>query len=169
MLMEALRRATVNKVREVLDRADDVLQARLVYPDALDTPKTILPIVVLAGDTVSPTTMFWRWLRDELDGRIGSDPRIRHPIVIDLDDLEPVLALVEHGHGLFQLLERFLASDLAEFPLRNWIACEFDMSDPLRPAYVHEQWKLAAKAGAAVLYPSSEKLAQVIDEDDDQA
>ena len=162
LTMKALRRATVLKVAEVLDRADDVLERRLVYPGGADVPKRIWPVVVLAGDTVAPTPMFWRWLHDEMDSRIGSDPRIRHALLLGLDDLEPLLALVEQGHTLFDLLGRFLASDLAEFPLRSWIAREFDVSEP-RPAYVRAQWKLAAGAGGEVLYPASEKLAREIE------
>lgn len=106
--------------------------------------------------------MFWSWLRDELDGRIEADARIRRPLVVDLDDLEPVLALVEQGERIFDLFQRFLASDLAEFPMRNWLAREFDFSEEHHPTYVREQWQLAAMAGAEALYPGSEKLARAL-------
>jgi hypothetical protein len=155
-MLKALRRATVGRLSEVLDRADDVLEGRLVYPDAPDVPKMIWPVIVLAGDTVVPTPMLWTWLREEMDGRLGADPRIRRPVIVDLDDLEPFLALVERGDSIFGLLGRFLASELAEFPLRNWLACHLNTSEPLRPTYVDEQWKLGARAGAEVLYPGTE-------------
>ena len=131
-------------------------------------PKTIWPIVVLAGDTVPPTPVLWDWLRQELNGRIdvNADPRIRRPLVIDLDDLEPLLALVEQGESLFGLLGRFLASNLSEFPMRNWIAREFTLTGEGRPRYVVEQWKLAGTAGGSVLYPGSEKLTHAFDQDD---
>jgi hypothetical protein len=39
------------------------------------------------------------------------------------------------------------------------------MSEPLRPAYIREQRKLAARTGAELLYPGSQRLASAIDED----
>lgn len=165
-LLAAVRRATATKITEVLDRAGDVLEGRLVYPGAVEPPTVVWPLLVLAGDTISPTPMFWRWLRDELNGRIDSDPRVRTPLVIDLDDLEPVFALVEQGHRLFDLLDSYLRSDLREFPLRNWVSREFDLGDPHRPRYARQQWREAAKAGGQVLYPDSEKLHRAIDEDE---
>lgn len=161
-MRKALRRATVGKLKEVLDRADDVLEGRLVYPDTPAAPKTIWPVIVHAGDSVAPTPMLWSWLREDMEGRIGADPRIRQPVIMDLDDLEPLLGLVERGNSIFNLLGRFLASNLAELPLCNWLARDFGMSEPLRPAYVDEQWTLAARAGAAVLYPHSERLTRAI-------
>ncbi len=158
----ALRQAVVEKLEELLARVKDVLDGSLEYPQAVAPPRRITPVLVLAGDSVLQTPFLWGWLRQELPALVAlaGDPRVRRPIICDLDDLEPMLALVERGESLPALLAQFLASNLSEYPPRNWLAQRgVDLS--ARPQYVKEQCTAAVRAGAAQLYPDSTRLTQL--------
>ena len=104
LMLEALERATVEKIAQVLAGADDVLAGRLVYPHSLGPPATIWPLVVLTGDSIMLTPVHWYWIRKRLARRddlpvrrLDADPRVRRPVIVDLDDLEPLLAVIEQG------------------------------------------------------------------------
>lgn len=154
-LVSAIDRATGAKLVELAARTDDVLAGHLEYPGLdLGRVRRILPVLVLAGDPITPTPMLWGHLRDQHPEAFHPDARVQRPVICDLDDLEPLLALVEEGHLLPALLADLLRSPEAEHPPRNWVHRVFS-GVLARPTYVAEQFEAAANLAGATLYPDS--------------
>jgi hypothetical protein len=164
-LLDALQRGVIAKLVEVRSRARDLLSGLYCYEGSVAPPKHVWPVLVLAGDSVGISPMLWGWIRQQLPD-LEEDPRIARPVIVDLDDLEPLVALVERGESFIGLIKRFLSSSLAEFPLRNWLHLELSTPGDLRPRYVREQWRDGARAGAGQLYPDSVRLAESFGDDE---
>lgn len=154
-LVAAIDRATGAKLTELAARTDDLLAGDLTYP-GLDVSRVrrIWPVLVLAGDAIVQTQMLWGHLRASHPTAFRSDPRVQRPVICDLDDLEPLLALVQEGHLLPALLADLLASPEAELPPRNWVHRVFS-GVLARPAYVEEQFEAAMNLAGSSLYPNS--------------
>ncbi len=168
-MRRALEQTVTSKLRELMARARDALDGHLRYPDHMaGAPLRVWPVLVLAGDGVVQTPVLWAWLREELPELDLVDARLRRPVICDLDDLEPLLALVEDGHTLPGLLTRFLSSEMSELPPRNWIAKELQGDLSTRPEYVREQWTAAVRAGAGRVFPDSRRIGQLDWANDEQ-
>jgi hypothetical protein len=119
----ALEKMILEKLTELQDRIGDLLDGRFRVPGAGELESIrIWPVVLLAGDAVFQAPMLWRWIAQRLPPDALRDPRVRPPTVCSLDDLDPLLVLVERGEPLPQLLAEFQESLYATLPPRNWIA-----------------------------------------------
>jgi hypothetical protein len=138
-LEEFVRRAVADKLAELKDRIDDVLAGHLRYEDFnLSIARDIWPVLVLAGDSIPTEPLLWGHLRSSCPHCFNEDPRVRRPIICDLDDVESLMALAEEGEHLPDLLSRFLSSSSAELPVRMWISRAYGLER--RPSYVDERY-----------------------------
>jgi hypothetical protein len=122
-------------------------------------------VIVLAGDPILQTQALWAHLRQRAPHAFLKDARVERPIVLDLDDLDPMLAQIERGAVLPELLAEFMGSAYAELPPRNWMKERFPGSLGGRPSYVREQYEAAARVAARALYPDSEDKIEIHDRD----
>lgn len=160
-LCAAIDKATTKKLCELAARTQELLDGHLTYPGfELKRVRRIWSLLVLAGDPVMQTPMLWGYLRETARDAFLSDARIQRPIIVNLDDLEPLLALVQAGHHLPELLSGLLASPYAEMPPRNWIHDRF-RSIPARATYVEEQYQTAMQLAGLVLFPKSKRFADL--------
>jgi hypothetical protein len=127
LLHEALDRATTDKLKELAARLRELLAGQLTYPDHdLGGTRRVWPVLVLAGDPILQTPALWHYLREAAPDAFIDDWRVRRPTILDLDDLEPLLALVqEEGFLLPRLLEKIMASPFGQLPPRNWVHATF--------------------------------------------
>jgi hypothetical protein len=158
-LRQSIDKATTAKLVELAARTRDLLNGHLTYPDIeLSQVRRVWPLLVLAGDPIMQTPMLWGYLRNAAPGAFVRDARVKRPVITDLDDLEPLLGLVQEGHVLPELLSEFLVSPYSEMPPRNWVHSRFG-GIRARPAYVQEQYAAAMRLAGLTLYPNSERLA----------
>jgi len=75
-----------------------------------------------------------------------------------LDDLEPLLALVERGQTLPELLTNLKSSQYAAMPPRNWIAAAHALSADTRPRYVNAGFRRAMHDVHRRLIPDSTRF-----------
>jgi hypothetical protein len=170
LLRKALKKATTRKLAELNARIDHLLGGQLNY-DGLELArvKRVWPIVVLAGDPILQTPALWHYVQDTAPEAFSRDARVQRPLIFDLDDLEPLLALVEgDGHTLPELLARLAASPYASLPPRNWVHATFG-GVPCRPAYVNAQIQAAMRLTGSALFPDSTRLANWSPEDAEAA
>lgn len=106
-LEDFVRRAVACKLVELANRTRDLLAGFLRY-DGMSLPnlRRVCPVLVLAGDTIAPTPPLWGHLRSTCPEAFSDDARVQRPVICDLDDLEPLLAL----------RQRFLAPRAAAQP-----------------------------------------------------
>jgi hypothetical protein len=150
-------RATGAKLVELADRTRELIAGDLRYHQVdLAVVRRIFPVVVLAGEPVIQQPLLWGHLRDQFPRAWTADSRVLRPIVLDLDDLEALLALAEQGHHLPELLAAFLASEFSELPPRTWVARTHGIS---RPSYVQDQFRAAGRTARTRMYPSRDRPA----------
>jgi hypothetical protein len=141
-LEDFVRRAVADKLEELGNRVDDLLAGHLRYGDVdLAMVRHIWAVLVLAGDAIAPTPLLWGHLRSSCPDCFHDDARVRRPIICDLDGLESLVALVEEGHHMPELLSLFLRSGHAEFPVRNWTSQTY--GHERRPSFVTERYQHA--------------------------
>jgi hypothetical protein len=150
-LDDFVKRATAAKLMELANRVRDILSGQLCF-DGLDLGRVrrVYPVLVLAGDPVPQTPLLWGYLRATHPEAFVDDGRVERSIVCDLDDLEPLLALAEEGRHLPELLNRFLRSDHAELPPRNWVAHAHGLER--RPAFVADHFRDAMRTARQRLF-----------------
>ena len=136
----ALDKMILSKLSELQDRIADLLAGHVTLPGLghLDAHR-IWPMLVLTGDQVFQLPMLWRWVQGRLPEGAFGDTRVQPPTICNLDDLEPLLVLVERGESLPELLAEFHGSLYAQFPPRNWIAANRSLTLSERPTYVQER------------------------------
>jgi hypothetical protein len=160
-LRAAIDKATTKKLCELGARTTELLGGHLTYPDFdLKRIRRIWPLLVLAGDPLMQTPLLWGYLREAAPRAFLPDARVRRPTIVNLDDLEPLLALVQAGHHLPELLRDLHGSPFAEMPPRNWVNDRFG-SVPGCPTYVKEQFDAAMRLAGLTLYPRSERFAML--------
>ena len=141
MVQAALEKMILDKLTELQDRIADLLDGHFRIPGAGDLEGIrIWPVVLLAGDSVFQSPMLWRWIAERLPSGAIGDPRVRPPTMCSLDDLDPLLVLVQRGETLPQLLTEFHDSPYATLPPRNWIAATRPLYLHDRPQYVKQQY-----------------------------
>jgi hypothetical protein len=155
-LIEFVKRSTAGKLTELADRMRDFLGGHLNY-ETVDRKhvRRIWPVLVLAGDGVMDSPPLWDYLRQTAPQAFVDDVRVRDPVICDLDDLEPLLALAEEGEHLPDLLGRFLASAYRQQPPRNWISHVYGINR--RPSFVARQFAVATDAVRRDLFSSPPK------------
>lgn len=160
-LGEALDRATTHKLTQLADRLRELLAGDLAYPDHdLAAMRRVWPVLVLAGDPILQTPALWHYLRNTAPDAFIDDPRVRRPTILHLDDLEPLLALVqEEGSLLPRLLEDIMASPFDQLPARNWVHATLG-GIKRRPVYVDEQALAAMRLVTTLHFPDSQRLAE---------
>jgi hypothetical protein len=153
-LDQFVKRATADKLSELAARIQNMLAGELQYEDLqLERVRRIYPVLVLAGDPVAQTPLVWGHIRSTSPEAFLDDVRVQRPIILDLDDLEPLLALCEEGHHLPELLAEFLQSDYAEMPPRNWLGATHGVKR--RPSFVVDQYRAAMSAARYRLFPNT--------------
>ncbi|MCW2992592.1 MAG: hypothetical protein JWQ18_87 [Conexibacter sp.] len=150
-------RAVGAKLVELADRTRDLLAGHLRY-DGVDLAsiRRIFPVLVLAGDTLPQTPLLWGHLRAIAPTAFVDDARMQDPVICDLDDLEPLLALAEGGHHFPDILAEFRESDVGEFSPRNWLAQTHGLDR--RPSYVDQQYRAASNLVQQRMFPGSKPL-----------
>jgi hypothetical protein len=150
-LAEFVDRATGEKLVELADRTRNLLAGELTYDGLeLGVVRRIFPVLVLAGESAMQQPLLWGHLRDAFPTAFVDDGRVQRPMVCDLDDLEPLLALAEQGHHLPELLAAFLESEFAELAPRSWVVHRFE--EAARPSYVENQFRAALSSAGARLF-----------------
>lgn len=166
LMLNAMDKATSGKLKELADRTRELLSGDLTYSGFdLGRAQRIWPVLVLAGDPILQTPALWAYLRQRAPNAFLQDSRVRRPIILALDDLEPMLAQIERGAVLPEMLAELLGSAYAELPPRNWMNERFPGSLARRPAYVREQYEAAARMAARALYPDSEDKIEIRERD----
>jgi hypothetical protein len=156
---KALRKMVLEKLDQLQKRTGDILDGRVTIPGVVRGLRLqIWPVIILAGEGVLQTPILWRWIHDQLPDGAFLDERVRPPTIGDLDDLDPLLVLVERGHTLPSLLEDFQSSQHAEFSPRNWVAATQGLFEHERPAYVHSQFENTMREVHGRLFPGSQRF-----------
>jgi hypothetical protein len=150
-LIDFVNRSTAVKLSELTLRIKDFLAERLRY-DAVHVRDVhrIWPVLVLAGDGVTQSPLLWDHLREMASEVFMDDARVQRPVICDLDDFEPLLALGEEGHHLPDLLASFLASSDCDQPPRNWVSRTYGLER--RPSFVAGQFITAMNAARDRLF-----------------
>ena len=158
LMLDAINKATSAKLIEMAARTGELLDEKLTYDGLqLGAVRRIWPLLVLAGDPIMQTPALWAYLRQTAPEAFSADARVQRTVIADLDDLEPMLAQVERGTPLPDLLAAFSASAYAELPPRNWMHAHLPGSLRRRPAYVRHEYVAAGRMAAGALYPDSEQ------------
>lgn len=158
-LIEFVKRSTAEKLTELARRMADFLAGHLDYETVeRGQVRHIWPVLVLAGDGVIESPPLWEYLRHIAPEVFVDDPRVCEPVICDLDDLEPLLALAENGEHLPDLLGRFLASAYRHQPPRNWISHVYGVNR--RPSFVATQFAAAMNAVRHDLFSSTRPTAR---------
>jgi hypothetical protein len=158
-LTQTHRRAVADKLIELAARTRNLLDGDLRY-DGLDLSNVcrIWPVLVLAGDAITPTPLLWGHLRATCADAFLPDARVQRPIISDLDDLEPLLALAEEGKHLPELLAEFRDSGVSEFAVRHWIAETYGVER--RPSFVEDQFRRANERVRTAMFGAPEQPQQ---------
>jgi hypothetical protein len=159
LLLKAMDKATTDKLLELSARLRELLDRALTYDGVeLNRVRRIWPVLVHAGDPIFQNPALWQYLHHVAPDAFLSDARVKRPTILNLDDLEPLLALIqEEGKLLPELLSEILASPYAELPPRNWVHATFG-GIRRRPRYVDEQAQAALRLAATTLFPNSERM-----------
>lgn len=156
----ALRKMIINKLEELQRRISDALNGRFTVEGMPDGgPLQVWPMLVLAGEGVLQTPLLWRWIRSQLEHRAFGDARVRPITICDLDDLEPLLALVERGHTLPELLAHRSQGAYAQLPPRNWVGAVHGLAADTRPRYVEQRFEDAMQRMRGTLFPTLNRSA----------
>jgi hypothetical protein len=150
---KALEKATTSKLLELSARMRELLAGELTY-DGLELGriKRVWPVLLQAGDPIFQSPALWQYLRGTADGAFLADARVQKPTLLNIGDLEPLLALVqEEGKLLPELLAEISTSAYAELPARNWVHATRG-GIPKRPGYVDEQYNAAMDLAKATLF-----------------
>ncbi len=155
----ALRKLVIGKLAALQRRVGDVLASRVEIPGMPnDCPLRIWPVLVHAGEGLLQTRVLWQWIGAHLEQGAFGDARVQSPTIADLDDLEPLLSLVERGHTLPGLLAGLNATAYATVPPRNWVADVHGLLAEERPRFVERQFGRAMRDVYARLFPDSTRF-----------
>jgi hypothetical protein len=133
-----LTRLLWGKLDQLGRRIDDLLAGQWSPPDVdLNSVERIWPVVVTAD--MLQNDLLWQEIRARMPEGL-TRPRVQHPTLLDLPDLEQLAALVEAGIGLSDLLARKAASPYAEMDLRRFVHGTPDIPHEVRLAVVEERW-----------------------------
>jgi hypothetical protein len=164
LLSKALDNATTRKLVELAARLGDLLNGAPVYPELdLGSVRRIWPALVLAADPILQTPALWTYLRDTAPEAFVADPRVKDPQILNLDDLEPLLSLVQdEGKVLPELLQQIADSPYALLPAKNWVHAAFG-GVKRRPVYTDDQHDRAMRLTLTTTYPQSRRLSEPMD------
>ena len=151
----ALNKMVTSKLAGLQKRVADVLEGLLV-PHGMPAsgPLRVFPVLVHArrGCASDADSVALDRRAPRARGAFG-DPRVAPPTICDLDDLEPLLALVEHGHTLPRGIADLNSSRYAAMPPRNWIAAVHKLTVDTRPRYVDAGFRRAMRDVHQRLFP----------------
>ena len=154
-----LTKLLVKKLSELQGRIGDLLDGHFNVegmPD--DSGPIVWPVLVLAGDTVFQSSILRRWLRRRLPPGAFQQPCVREPTIMGLDDLDLLLALVERGETLPDMLRRIHASELRDRGPKDWVAANYaEAAADMRPRFVTGQADKALAHVGARLFPHSNR------------
>jgi hypothetical protein len=154
----ALEKMLLRKLTELQARVGDVIDGHVRLPGVGDHVTRIYPVLVLAGEGVLQTSILRAWIDARLPHGAFGDPRVTPPTICDLDDLDPLLALVERGHTLADLFDTIQSGPYAELPPRNWVSAVKQPAADDRPRYVEAQFEPAMRAVHGRLFPASDRF-----------
>jgi hypothetical protein len=153
---KALTKATTSKLLELSARVSELLSGELTYEGLqLDRVKKVWPVILQAGDSIFQSPALWQYLRRAAGAAFLADARVQKPTLLNIGDLEPLLALVqEEGKLLPELFAEIATSAYAELPARNWVHATRG-GIPRRPRYVDAQYKAAMDLAKATLFSTA--------------
>jgi hypothetical protein len=150
---KALRKATTSKLLELGARISELLSGDLTYEGMqVESVRKVWPVLLQAGDSIFQSPALWQYLRHRADATFPADARVKKPTLLNISDLEPLLALIqEEGKLLPELLAEISVSAYAELPARNWVHATRG-GITRRPRYVDQQYKAAMDRAKATLF-----------------
>jgi hypothetical protein len=153
---KALTKATTSKLVELSARIGELLCGELTYEGfQLDNVRKVWPVLVQAGDPIFQSPALWQYLRGAAGAAFLTDARVQKPTLLNVGDLEPLLALVqEEGKLLPELFAEISMSAYAELPARNWVHATRG-GITRRPRYVDEQYRAAKDLAKATLFSTA--------------
>lgn len=117
--MKDLARLLFEKASQLSRRIDDLIAGEWAPPGCDQTHvQRIWPIVVTAD--VLQNEHLWDEIRAQLGSVLGQ-PRVQRLTILDLADVELLVALVEQGHGLIEVIAGKAEGLYAELDLRRYV------------------------------------------------
>jgi hypothetical protein len=123
-----LERMIVNKVKQLDGCISALIAGEAAIPDVdLDRVLRIWPVLVSAGE-VTQTPLLWDFIRHQAPACL-KQPKVQPLTLLDLEDYEQLIALVERGRALHELLGKKTAPEYRDLELAMWLS-----HDPSAPA-----------------------------------
>jgi hypothetical protein len=139
-----LDRLIFGKLNQLGKRLDELLQPNPDWqpPDVeISDVRRIWPVLVTSN--VIQNDLLW----DEIDARLPAafaDPRIQPLTLLDLSDIEQLAALVQHGFGIADLLNRKATGPYARLDLRRFVIETPDLPHKVRLDAIEQRWRTAS-------------------------
>jgi len=140
----------VGKMHEVSGVIDDYLDG-LIEIGSVESQDVarIWPIVVIASPVLQ-SEFLWGYIADRISEAFV-DARVQPPTLLSLDEFEQLMALVEEGRGIPDLLANRLGSAHANLPPARYFAMQ--SSNLARPQYVERKMREAGGLAIRELFP----------------
>jgi hypothetical protein len=153
--LKDLGRLLFDKAKQLDQRITDFLAGRWQLPGVNpEHVRKIWPVVVTVE--VLQGKPLWDELRDRLDG-VFSQPKTQRLTVFDLTDIERLAALVEHGHGLAELISQKAQSPYAELDFRRFVMETPSLKRGIRLSLLEQRWlELARKTARSLGFEADE-------------
>jgi hypothetical protein len=146
------------KLAQLSKRIDELLAGDIAIADIKpEHLERVWPVLVISeGLTVAEP--LWQHIAEQHPDAFA-DGRVKPLVILDAHELELVMALVEEGHSLHELLERKTSAEWQVLPVRRWVHDEFPEGDkPRRPALVERNWDAAWHLVLDVMFPDREDM-----------
>jgi hypothetical protein len=149
-----LRRALLDKIEQLSDRIDDLLAGQLSIPDVQPGEvKRVWPVLVSVDDIVTSEAL-WALIDRDLPHAL-KQPSARPLTLLDLEDIETLAGLVEHGDEVHEVLADKTSGPHAQRGFIAW--CLQARSSPApQPEAARRRWNdlVPALAGLLSLPPA---------------
>jgi hypothetical protein len=136
--MKDLARLLFEKASQLSRRIDDLIAGEWAPPGSDQAHvRRIWPVVVTAD--VLQNEHLWDEIRERLDS-VLRQPRVQRLTVLDLADIELLVALVEEEHGLLELIAGKAQSPYAELDLRRYVDETPGLTLSIRASMLDRRW-----------------------------
>jgi hypothetical protein len=122
-LEDDLKRLVWDKCRQLNSAAHNILndEQRLTQKPARPSPPRLIPIEVVGGG-IPFNPLVYDYIRTGLDERgYFQDPRMDPVCVIDMEDVDELEGMSEHGYSVPDVLRQWQSSPLRDVPLHNYL------------------------------------------------
>jgi hypothetical protein len=145
-----LNRLVFRKVNQLGERIQDILRGTAQVPDVDPAHiRRVWPILVTANLTQP------EGLHDLVNQQLPAsmrDPRIQKVVLMDPEDLEVLMALVEEGHSIVEILSRRQETSYVRLEFLRWIIEAPGLGAPrAHSTYARERWDRFSHAMVALL------------------